>query len=106
LWWLAPAPHRINRAGFEQIREGLTQAEVEAILGVPPGDYSTVDLRVAPADRYVFPPELRAQEWLSDDGCVGIGFGPDGTVAAKHFTPVSVATAHPRLNRSQRRLGW
>src|SRR5262249_59202506 len=103
--WLAQPAHRINRAAYELLREGMTQAEVEAIFGVPPGDYASVDLFVAPADRYLFPREFRAQEWLSDEGCVGIAFRPDGTVAVKHFARVSVATQHPKLNRILRRLG-
>jgi len=38
---LAPPSHRINPESFEQIQGGMTPAEVEAIIGVPPGDYST-----------------------------------------------------------------
>jgi hypothetical protein len=37
--WPEP-PSRITRENFERIRPGMTQAEVEAILG-PPGDYRT-----------------------------------------------------------------
>jgi hypothetical protein len=36
---LAPTPHRIDPAHFEMIAAGMTQAEVEAILGVPAGNY-------------------------------------------------------------------
>jgi hypothetical protein len=31
--------HRINRETYLKIRLGMTQAEVETLLGVPPGDY-------------------------------------------------------------------
>jgi hypothetical protein len=37
LW---PPEDRITEANLERIKEGMTQAEVEAILG-PPGDYRT-----------------------------------------------------------------
>jgi len=37
LW---PRPERITRENFERIKEGMSQAEVEEILG-PPGDYTT-----------------------------------------------------------------
>jgi hypothetical protein len=37
--WPRP-PSRITRENFDRIREGMTRAEVEAILG-PPGDYRT-----------------------------------------------------------------
>jgi hypothetical protein len=31
----------VNRVTFERIKEGMTQADVYAILGGPPGDYRT-----------------------------------------------------------------
>jgi hypothetical protein len=34
---LAPTPHRIDEAHFQLITEGMTEAEVEAIFGVPAG---------------------------------------------------------------------
>jgi hypothetical protein len=46
---VAPPPHRINPDSFEQIRGGMTPAEVEAIIGVPPGDYSGTDGFFTPA---------------------------------------------------------
>jgi hypothetical protein len=36
---LLAAPHRIDQAHRELIRSGMTLAEVEAIFGVPAGDY-------------------------------------------------------------------
>ena len=36
---LAPPPHRIDEAHFQLITEGMTEAEVEAIFGVPAGSY-------------------------------------------------------------------
>ena len=48
--WARPTPprHRINRHGFEQIRMGMTQADVEGILGVPPGQYRSHASRFVP----------------------------------------------------------
>jgi hypothetical protein len=34
---LAPPPRRIDEAHFQLITEGMTEAEVEAIYGVPAG---------------------------------------------------------------------
>ncbi|MCI0680577.1 MAG: hypothetical protein L0Y71_00620 [Gemmataceae bacterium] len=34
----------INRVNFKKIQVGMTLAEVEAIIGLPPGDYSTGSL--------------------------------------------------------------
>jgi hypothetical protein len=36
---LAPPPHRIDEAHFQLITEGMTEAEVEALFGVPAGSY-------------------------------------------------------------------
>src|SRR5262245_24874963 len=36
---LAPTAHRIDRAHFDLIKDGLTRTDVEAIFGVPPGEY-------------------------------------------------------------------
>jgi hypothetical protein len=36
---LAPTSHRIDPAHFELIQEGMSRADVEAIFGVPPGQY-------------------------------------------------------------------
>lgn len=38
--WLQP--ERISQENFDRIRVGMSRAEVEAILGGPPGDYRTV----------------------------------------------------------------
>lgn len=40
---LAPVPHRIDQAHFESIPYGMTQEEVEAIFGVPPGKYDCAE---------------------------------------------------------------
>ena len=36
----SPEVLRINRANFDRIRPGMTKAEVEAIFGCPPGNFS------------------------------------------------------------------
>ena len=38
--WLLSPKHRINKESIAQIKEGMTQKEVEDILGVPPGNYA------------------------------------------------------------------
>jgi hypothetical protein len=52
LW---PQPERITRQNFDRIREGMTRADVEAILG-PPGDHRT---RLGETN-------LLGQNWLPD----------------------------------------
>jgi hypothetical protein len=74
--------HRIDREGVQELRRGMTEAEVERVLGVPAGDYAY------PRRRYIFPPTISTyeyieplawKEWAGDEVKVRIGFGPDGT---------------------------
>src|SRR6266851_2691463 len=41
LWFFdtSPPKHRINAEGYERLRLGMTEKEVEIVLGVPAGDY-------------------------------------------------------------------
>jgi hypothetical protein len=55
LW---PRPERITRENFKRIREGMTQAEVEAILG-PPGDYCAFGQGIRPTLRRLVGDPLR-----------------------------------------------
>src|SRR4051794_7755578 len=43
LFWPSRLPP-IGPASFEQIKEGMTLQEVEALIGLPPGDYCTEPL--------------------------------------------------------------
>src|SRR4030095_4340791 len=38
--WYTSANRRINRAAFDRIREGMSLAEVEEVIGCPPGNYA------------------------------------------------------------------
>jgi hypothetical protein len=40
-FWMGAPRHRINKESIGLIEQGMSQAEVEAIFGVPPGDYSS-----------------------------------------------------------------
>src|SRR5437016_1643695 len=67
----------IDREHFDRIKPGMTQAEVEAILGGPPGDFRThdtfrmcVDLsRWRDDGRQV----EREEDWVGDQGEVLVG---------------------------------
>src|SRR6516165_3894766 len=64
-------PHRINRDSLERLGPGMTLPEVEAILGAPPGDYSTSPLaqqvRNFPRPQYPDFDGYEREEWLSDE---------------------------------------
>lgn len=49
LWATSPS-RKINRGTFEKLQEGMTLAEVEAIVGYPPGNYSGSGALFAPGN--------------------------------------------------------
>ncbi len=87
-----PRPNRVTRANYERIREGMTLAEVQAILG-PPGDYSS-----RPSDLYGLG-NGGSEEWWkegedsgggptlweSDEGIISVQFNSRGAIY-KGFT--------------------
>jgi hypothetical protein len=102
---LAPAPHRIDEEHYRLIQPGMTEADVEAIFGVPAGAY---DWAVADAVMLGFLSDLetkihleaewharqrprqrpsqalgrpRVKTWTSRHGVFGIGFDNHGKIA-------------------------
>jgi hypothetical protein len=78
--WLAIPPHRINVATFRGIQHGMTLAEVEAILGVPPGDYRdrTAGWPVGALFLRNDEDQPVKQEWHSDEASIGAYFNKQG----------------------------
>jgi hypothetical protein len=44
-WWLTRAQPRIDEESYRQLRHGMALAEVEAVIGAPPGNYGGEDHR-------------------------------------------------------------
>lgn len=77
----------VTRAAFARVKDGMTRAQVEAVLGGPPGNYRTwqedwPDLTQSGG------PALDWQSWDGDEGNVFVGFtlGVGGVVDYAHFT--------------------
>ncbi len=72
--------HRITAEGVGELREGMTAAEVEQVLGVPAGDYSSRKRSYAgePVTFIALYTDLDQKEWVGDEVRVNVGFGPDG----------------------------
>jgi hypothetical protein len=107
--WVSRPRHRINEASFEHIWSGMTRAEVEAILGVPPGIYVPRELADAidPINNWVAAdsPELQTETWWSSEGGVIVTFRRDGTVNTAQFIPVCFESP-TLLERIKSWLGW
>jgi hypothetical protein len=77
----------VNAASAARVQVGMTQAEVAAIFGGPPGDYR-VGSRAMDFDVGLAPlPGNTLQRWRGDDGLALIQFGPDGRVIHAEFIP-------------------
>jgi hypothetical protein len=93
-----PPAYRITIKNLERVQEGMSRADVEAILG-PPGDYRTVPGRELFAiDRAIQSSRVKAREdefslglaflvWSGDAHTIRIAFGPEG-VLDSYIEPV------------------
>ena len=63
-WALLPPVERISTYHAQNIQEGMTREQVEAILGGPAGDYRTPPLRLA--DHEILAPPLDGDCWMGN----------------------------------------
>jgi hypothetical protein len=102
-WLLWPQRAAITRANGARIENGMTLAQVEAILGGPPRDESTgvldPDLKMGGGD-------IVAREWRSDEVIIHVIFDRDGLVNSRTVQPVRlVDPREPLLVRLRRFVG-
>jgi hypothetical protein len=93
---------RLTRANFAKIQTGMTLAQVEAILGAPPGDYTGG--RCEPADKYApsfgkVSPFLgfwgsngSIEAWTTYEAYIAVGFDGYGRARVRHFDDVVSVT--------------
>jgi hypothetical protein len=76
LWFARRPVHRINYDNAQKIKKGMAIEEVEAVLGVPPGDYSTrrVWYLPRPSSSFDWVPERPDKIWASNEAEVQIYF--------------------------------
>lgn len=99
-WWTAPK-HRIGWAGYGQVEFGMTEREVEEVLGVPPGSHlelpegQTVVYVHAEAASRGRTGLAKGYSWVGNDGNLGVSFDDDGKVAGVSFTPLRRMNSTP-----------
>jgi hypothetical protein len=110
LW---PRPMRVTAENYNRIKAGMTRAEVETILGGPPGDYATE--ATAFADRaYEYQIDLprgevvRASDWRADTIIIRVAWDGDvvkGTVCEPNKSSGAswLENLHWRVKRQWRR---
>src|SRR5262249_15470800 len=93
--------HNINLATVERIQKGMTLAEVEAILGVPAGDYTTGPT-TSHCNGWMGPGD---KEWAGDEGVIAVWFDREGKISGADFAPVSPRTGLTWFEKLQIWLG-
>jgi len=85
---------RIDSGGFNDIQDGMTENEVEAILGCPPGDYTysipllrpKVTHKNAIHSRIAGSGTGGTQRWIGPVADITVSFDKDGKVVRKSIT--------------------
>jgi hypothetical protein len=97
LWWSAPwTPTKLRVAQFYQVRVGMSLAEVEALLGGPPGDYGFHEggpVSEVKASGWPEDPSLIVKTWTNDETKLEVAFDAQGKVASKMRHPSYLRTA-------------
>jgi hypothetical protein len=101
---LAPTPHRINRENYGLIQNGITQAEVEAMLGRPSGEYQSPDTMVVGPFRVDWR-EGRRESWSTDDCVIWVWFNDEGAVREKTLGGLWPYESHGLLDRLREWFG-
>jgi hypothetical protein len=78
------AGRRLNRAGLSQLRLGMTQAQVESLLGGPPGNYGRYARGMMTLEGYSAPPGAVERIWCDDSNRLEIYFDAEGRVVGHH----------------------
>jgi hypothetical protein len=94
--WLTKSP--INRDTFERIEEGMTQKDIEELIGLPPGQYErdAIFLNVPGAMH-----GETCESWSSNDGEIIVWVSSEGKVTDKTFNnePVGRESTFDTLRR-------
>jgi hypothetical protein len=87
--WLLWPRTAITRENADRIQEGMTLANVEAILGGPPGVYTAdgQDWSMEMLRNGKYRSNHTRRIWVGDDGGIRIDFDEDGCVAASQWCP-------------------
>jgi hypothetical protein len=69
---------------LERVTPGMTRAEVEALLGGPPGDYRTDVERFSFSHLSLY--MLWSEDWIADEGKVSVWFDAAGCVVQRRVS--------------------
>jgi hypothetical protein len=100
--WLNSPRHRINEDTVKLIKNGMTQGDVEAIFGIPPGHYTDGGFYF---DHSLHnPPTQDRKEWVGKDVAVDVFFDASGKVLRVDHFRVTRSGNEPFLAKLRRWL--
>jgi len=82
LFWSTLPRHAISKQNIAMIRPGMTQKQVEALLGGPPGDYGPESVASESHGISIPLPSERDEAWIAGFTAVSVRFGEDGRVVS------------------------
>lgn len=103
-FWLAHPRVSISQATCDKIKPGMTRAEVEALIGGPPGDYSTKS--ALPAILELPPGVSRFELWFDDQGVIMVVFDEGGKARHIFFSDDLILLDQGFFERLRSWLGW
>jgi hypothetical protein len=90
-----------------RIKKGMRQDEVEAILGGPPGDFTTKVVVFLDFRGHFTEPVGRQESWCGDKGRILVEFDKHGTVRCAYFEDdMSFRAARVERLRARLRRVW
>jgi hypothetical protein len=96
LYWAASESAGVGRLSYVRIRPGMTEAQVHAVVGLPPGDHRSDGQAQPRCESWLHTPGQTRQDWCGDDGHIRVVFDEHHRVTGCQWTPRS-ATAMDRL---------
>jgi hypothetical protein len=92
--WLIVPPDRVNREAFGRVRLGMTEAEVEEVLGRPAaeGAPGAVVMFEGVPESFVDPdsfPAGRRRQWLGREHAILVEWDERGRVSGRYFGHVN-----------------
>jgi hypothetical protein len=90
VWLLWPtASDHINHNSYQKIQEGMSLAQVEHLLGGPPGHYNTRPIGPLITE-VTMPVGATLQEWVGNDWRISVCLSADASVLFAEIDPVPI----------------
>ena len=107
--WLAPSDLRWTKEQFERIEKGMTQSDVEKVLGSPPSSYRDASFLLGPYSPRWCPNEFD-RVWVGPKSAIQVVFNKDTKrVTSTYFNDEEILWPRPWYEPAARwfqHLSW